>query len=64
MSTLEQLKKQASEATLRNQVETTTEPPADTETQWRKLAPVMNYLQNHFNELAGSLNILAKAATS
>ena len=60
MSTLEQLKKQASEATLQNKVVTSTETPADTDTQWRKLAPVMKYLQNHFNELAGSLNVLAK----
>jgi len=58
MSTLDELKKQASEATLRNQVVTSSKP--DEAQQWHKLAPVMKYLQDHFTELANTLNVLDK----
>ena len=59
MSTLDDLKKQASEVTLRDQVKTPAGNPSE-EQQWRKLAPVMKYLQDHFTELANSLKVLEK----
>jgi len=58
MSTLEELKKQASEATQCNQVAKSATP--DVEQQWRKLAPVVKYLKDHFTELANTLNVLEK----
>ena len=58
MSTLEELKRQASEATQRNQVANAAAP--DEQQQWRKLAPVMKYLKSHFTELANTLNVLEK----
>ncbi len=58
MSTLEELKKQASEATLRNQVNKDAGPSE--EEVWRKLGPVMKYLKQHFTELAETLNVLEK----
>ncbi len=58
MSTLEELKKQASEATLRNQVAGSSK--TSDEEQWRKLAPVMKFLKDHFTELAATLNVLEK----
>lgn len=58
MSTLDELKKQASEATLRNQVATNT--VGGDEQKWRKLAPIMKYLKDHFTELANTLNVLEK----
>lgn len=65
MSTLDDLKKQASDATQRNQIVTAdasapTSGGATEEQQWRKLAPVMKYLQDHFTELVNSLNVLEK----
>ena len=60
MSTLDELKKQAAEATQRNQVATPAPGGATEEQQWRKLAPVMKYLQDHFTELANTLNVLEK----
>ena len=57
MSTLEELKKQASEATLRNQ---TQQSGPSEEERWRKLAPVMKYLKQHFTEFAETLNVLEK----
>ncbi|MBF8269631.1 MAG: hypothetical protein HW386_1340 [Gammaproteobacteria bacterium] len=60
MATLDELKKQASEATLRNQVITPAADSVDQEKQWHKLAPVMKYLQDHFTELAKTLNVLDK----
>ena len=60
MSKLEELKKQASDATLRNQVAASS---GETEEQkWRKLAPVMKYLKDHFTELASTLNVLESQA--
>ena len=58
MSTLDELKKQASEATQRNIVAKTA--VTNDEQQWRMLAPVMKYLKDHFTELANSLNVLEK----
>ncbi|NKB38518.1 MAG: hypothetical protein GKR93_15390 [Gammaproteobacteria bacterium] len=56
MSKLEELKKQASDATLRNQG---AEPAGESDEQkWRKLSPVMKYLKSHFTELASTLNVL------
>ncbi len=56
MSKLEELKKQASDATLRNQgVQSSAESD---EQKWRKLSPVMKYLKAHFTELASTLNVL------
>ena len=60
MSTLDELKKQASEATQRNQVKQPAADDATAEKQWRKLAPIMKYLLDHYTELAGSLNVLNK----
>jgi hypothetical protein len=63
MSTLEELKKQASEVTQRGQVAATKNVGADQpseEEKWRKLAPVMKFLQDHFVELAETLNVLNK----
>lgn len=57
MSTLDELKKQASEATLRNQVKSS--GPSEDE-KWRKLAPIMRFLKQHFSELAETLNVLEK----
>ncbi len=58
MSTLEELKKQASEATQRNQVAAPVQ--VTEEEKWRKLAPVMKFLKDHFIELAETLNVLKK----
>ena len=58
MSTLEELKEQASEATQRNIVAKA--GGATGEQQWRQLAPVMKYLKDHFTELANALNVLDK----
>ena len=58
MSTLDELKKQASDVTLRNQVAVSDK--SSDEEQWRKLAPVMKFLKDHFTELASSLNVLEK----
>lgn len=58
MSTLEELKKQASEVTQRNQLGD--DGKAAEEQKWRKLGPVMKYLKAHFIELAETLNVLEK----
>jgi hypothetical protein len=63
MSTLEELKKQASEVTQRGQVAAANKAGADQpseEEKWRKLSPVMNFLKDHFVELAETLNVLNK----
>jgi hypothetical protein len=60
MSTLDDLKKQADEITQRTQ--TRTDPAGSPEEHWRKLAPVMRYLQGHFQELVNTLNVLDKKA--
>ena len=59
MSKLDELKKQAEEATLRDQVKTSVTGPTE-EQRWRKLAPVMKYLQDHFSEVVKTLNVLVK----
>jgi hypothetical protein len=56
MSTLEELKKQASDVTQRNQV--AAKGSATDEQQWHKLAAVMKFLKDHFTELAETLNVL------
>lgn len=61
MSTLDDLKKQASDVTQRNQVVTPAPSGATEKEHWRNLAPVMKYLQDHFTELANTLNVLEKA---
>ncbi len=58
MSTLDELKKQASEVTQRNQVASSAD--VSEEQTWRKLAAVMKYLKDHFTELANTLNVLEK----
>ena len=58
MSTLEELKKQASEVTQRNQIVGTA--AQDEEQDWRSLALVMKYLKANFTELAITLNVLEK----
>ncbi len=62
MSTLDDLKKQAAEVTQRNQISSSSSSSNQlTETEkWRKLSPVMKYLQDHFTELAETLNVLKK----
>ena len=63
MSTLEELKKQASEVTQRGQVAAANKAGSDQpseEEKWRKLSPVMKFLQDHFVELAETLNVLNK----
>jgi hypothetical protein len=61
MSTLEELKKQASEVTQRSQVAATSTADKTTdEDKWRKLAPVMKFLKDHFTELAETLNVLKR----
>ena len=62
MSTLEELKKQASEVTQRNQVAAAAPAPdkVTDEDKWRKLGPVMKFLKDHFIELAETLNVLNK----
>jgi hypothetical protein len=60
MSTLEELKKQASEITQRNQVAATATPGVSDADKWRKLGPVMKFLKDHFIELAETLNVLDK----
>ena len=59
MSTLEELKKQALDATQQNRIQ---QPGSedDLREKWRKLSPVMKYLHDHFKELADSLNVLGK----
>jgi hypothetical protein len=58
MSTLEEQKREASEATQRNQVAQAAVP--DKQKAWRELAPVMKYLKAHFTDLAITLNVLEK----
>jgi len=58
MSKLDELKKQASEVTQRNQVAGAGQGSGDE--QWRRIAPVMKYLKDHFTELASTLNVLEK----
>lgn len=58
MSTLDDLKKEATEATLRNQYKVSA--GSSDEENWRKLAPVMKYLKDHFTDLANSLNVVDK----
>ena len=58
MSTLDDLKKEATEVTLRNQHKVSSS--SSDEENWRKLAPVMKYLKDHFTELANSLNVVEK----
>lgn len=60
MSTLEELKKQASDITQRNTVKTSSTEDDSQLDIWHKLAPVMKYLQDHFLELAESLNVLGR----
>ena len=60
MSTLEELKKQASEVTQRKQVAAAAPDKVTDEEKWRKLAPVMKFLKDHFIELAETLNVLDK----
>lgn len=60
MSTLEELKKQASEVTQRKQVAVAAPDEVTDEEKWRKLAPVMKFLKDHFIELAETLNVLNK----
>jgi hypothetical protein len=60
MSTLEELKKQATEVTQRKQVAEVAPDKVTDEEKWRKLAPVMKFLKDHFIELAETLNVLNK----
>ena len=63
MPTLDELKEEASEITQPNQTPSTAAPASKEPTEqdkWRKLAPVMKYLQDHFTELAETLNVLGK----
>jgi hypothetical protein len=63
MSTLDKLKQEASEITQPNQTPATSAPASQEPTEqekWRKLKPVMKYLQDHFTELAETLNVLEK----
>ncbi|MFT5133362.1 MAG: hypothetical protein ACI9SC_001833 [Gammaproteobacteria bacterium] len=58
MSTLDELKKQASDVTQRKQVGESVQ--VSDEQVWRQLAPVMKYLKAHFTDLANTLNVLEK----
>jgi hypothetical protein len=63
MSTLDELKKQASEITQQQQVTSSSAQTSIDSTekeQWRKFAPVMKFLKDHFIELAETLNVLDK----
>jgi hypothetical protein len=63
MSTLDELKKQASEITQQKQFASSIAPSSNKsidKEKWRQLAPVMKFLKDHFIELAETLNVLDK----